>query len=336
MEQVQVSARIGAMIVHGASVAGVDPSELRAATGFDPSLASDADARIPISLEEALWVEAARRTGDDFFALHAAEAIRPGMFDVLDYAVRTAPTLREALDRLARYNRLEHDLAIFSIEDRGEVVRVEHGFRTPGLRPVRHASEFTLASLVVIGSQMLGEPLHALAVQFGHEAPAELSEFERLFGVQPRFDFPGNAIAFDSTTLHRPLPAADPSLWRVMERYAEDLLSTRPEPAQSTAQRVRRMLSSTLGEGDVSLGGTAARLRMSERSLQRRLADEGVSFELVLDALRRELALRYLGDRRLAISEVAYLLGYSEPSAFHRAFKRWTGHTPSELRRTAG
>src|SRR5262249_58003598 len=108
-----MSARIGAMIVQAAAQAGVDPRELSRATGFDPGRAADPDARIPIDLEETLWEEAARRSGDDDFGLHAAEGLRPGAFDVLDYAVRTAPTARAALERLPPYNRPRHAPARF-------------------------------------------------------------------------------------------------------------------------------------------------------------------------------------------------------------------------------
>jgi AraC-like DNA-binding protein len=188
----------------------------------------------------------------------------------------------------------------------------------------------------VFGGQMRGAPILPLAVDFRHAAPADASEHARLFGVSPRFGVEVNAIEFDRATIEQPLASADPALSSVIERHAEALLAARPEPAETTANRVRRLLGAMLGEGEVSLAGAASRLRMSERSLQRRLAAEGVSFDAVLDELRRDLALRYLADARLAIAEVAYLLGYSEPSAFHRAFKRWTGETPAEARLNLG
>lgn len=332
---IEVAARIGAMILHAAAAKGVDPAALRAATGFDPAVAADPDARIPLAVEEALWDEAARLSGDEAFGLHAAGLLRPGVFDVLDYAIRTAPTLRVSLERLARYNRLEHDVAVFETEDRGDVVRVEHAFRVAGRAPNRHASDFTIASIVVIGAQIAGEPVVPRRVELRHDAPSSAAAYARVFGVPVVFSAPVNAIELPSSVLDRPLAAADPGLSRVIERHAEALLAARPDPVESTAARVRRIAADALGEGDASLRRVAERLKTSERSLQRRLADEGVTFDAVLDDLRRELALRYLGDRKLAIAEVAYLLGYSEPSAFHRAFKRWTGATPSEVRRRA-
>ena len=120
-----------------------------------------------------------------------------------------------------------------------------------------------------------------------------------------------------------------------MERHAEALLAKLPSLTDSVVDRVQRVLSGVLGEGDASLGAVARKLRMSERTLQRKLAEESASYDALLDAMRHELAVRYLADRKIAIAEVAYLLGYSEPSPFHRAFKRWTGVTPSEARKRA-
>jgi AraC-like DNA-binding protein len=332
---IEVSARLGALITHAAAAVAVDPATLRSATGFDPACADDSDARIPLALETALWDEAARQSGDEAFGLHAAERLSIGAFGVFDYVLRTAPTLGAMLERLSRYNRLAHDAAVISVAPRGEVTRLEHALRGAGATQSRHAAEFTLAAIVVGGAQISGAPLRPLAVHFRHPVPATeyvTAEHARLFGVAPRFGMAVNALELDRATVSRPCPAADPVLSQVMERYAEALLAARPDPSESVASRVRRQIAADLSTGEASLASVAHKLRMSERSLQRRLADEGVTFDALLDDLRRELALRYLADPKLAIAEIAYLLGYSDPSPFHRAVKRWTGTTPRALR----
>jgi AraC-like DNA-binding protein len=334
VDDIAVSASIGAMIVGTATALGADRGELTRRTGFDPESARDPDARIPLALESALWSEGARLVADDAFGIHAAELVKPGAFDVFDYAVRTAPTFRTAIERLARYNRLVHDAAVFTLHDEPQKLRVEHGFHNCPTAPCRHAAEFTLACLVVVGTELLERPLRPLLVEFAHAEPsaAVLAEHRRVFGVDPRFSQPANALEFEHEILDRPLPRADQALSRVIERYAESLFAALPQASETTCDRVRHLLSRTLGEGTPRLAEIAARLRMAQRTLQRKLADEGQTFEALLDDVRRTLALRYLADRKLAVAEVAYLLGYSEPSPFHRAFKRWTGKTPSEAR----
>lgn len=337
MTTIEVSAAIAELILRAAAERGVDIPALCSACSHDPAVSRAPDARITLATEVALWNEAARQAGDDAFGLHAAELVSLGAFDVIGYAVRTAPTLRAALERMARYNRLVHDVAEISLADDGDATRLEHAFRAGNDGPCRHAAEFTLAVIVVMSAQIVGAPVRPRAVEFHHGAPARdavaLAEHTRLFGVEPRFAQRANALVFDRATLARPVLAADPNLARIIERHAEALLAARPGPAQSTAERVRRVLAGALGEGDASLRAVAARLRMSERSLQRKLAHESVTYDTLVDAMRRDLALQYLADPKIAVAEVAYLLGYSEPSPFHRAFKRWTGLTPTEARR---
>jgi AraC-like DNA-binding protein len=337
MRAIEVSAGIGAVIVDAAAAAGVVRAELERRTGFASSWAADPDARITLEMETALWEEAARATRDGAFGLHAAERLRPGVFDVLDYVVRAAPTVRASWERLVRYNRLVHDDAVFTIRERpGGAVRIEHTLARPGAVQSRHAAEFTLASLVVVGSQMSGAPIAPTAVELRHAPPdaATRAEHLRLFGVTPWYGTAVNALELPGDVAARPVPTADPLLSRIVVRHAEALLAERPAAVETAAAKVRRILTGLLGDdgAGASLAVVSARLHTSERSLQRRLADEGVTFDALLDELRRELALRYLADPKVAIAEIAYLLGYSEPSAFHRAFKRWTGKTPAEAR----
>lgn len=329
----RVSAHIGALIIQVAAARGVHAQQLMAEADFDPAWLADAEARMPLAVEERLWNLAADLTGDPLFGLHAAAAIRPGAFDVLDYAVRTAPDLRAALQRLARYNRLVHDLASFEMIPAGDAVRIEHRFEGHGARPCRQAVEFTLASLVVVASQIGGEPVRALAVEFAHAAPGGIYAFRQVFGVVPRFDAPASCLVLSCEVLDRLVPAADPTLSRIVTSHAEQVLAAHVPVHEAIAAQVRRQLAEGMASGPMTLRQIAQRLHLSERSLQRRLDAEGTRFADLVDEVRRELALRYMADERLALGEVAYLLGFAEPSPFHRAFKRWTGTTPAAARR---
>lgn len=303
-------------------------------TGFEAAWLSDPEARMPLAMEEHLWARAAVLTHKPSFGLFAASLIRPGEFDVVDYAVRTAPDLRTALQRLARYNRLQHDLAAFDIIPMGETTRIEHRFDVVGPQPCPQAAEFTLASLVVVASQLGGEPVQALAVEFVHAALDQVEAYRAVFGVEPRFGAPVACVVLATDLLDRPVPTADPGLSRIVTAHAEQLLAAGQRSHENIATQVRRQLAEGMAHGTVSLRSVARQLNLSERSLQRRLEDQGTCFAGLMDEVRRELALRYIADQRLALGEVAYLLGFSEPSAFHRAFKRWTGMTPAAARRS--
>lgn len=334
-----VLARLGGLVLAAAQARGVDVATLRQRTGFDPGVLADPDARIPLALENALWNVAAELASDPCFGLHAVPLVKPGVFDALDYAVRTAPDLLSGLQRLARYNRLVHDIATFQVIDEGTRVTVEHGFALPGLSPCRHASDFTLASLPVVAAQMCGERVSVLAVRLAHPAPPDVQPYVDTFGVMPRFGAAVSALVFDAERLRRPLPQADAGLSRIVTAHAERLLAERTpaDAGQGMVARVARLVGERIANGPPALSDIARTLHLSERSLQRQLEAEGTRFSALVEQVRHDLALRYLADHRLALGEVAYLLGYAEPSPFHRAFKRWTGMTPAVARqRTLG
>lgn len=328
-----VSARLGRFIFHAAAARGVPAPQLIQATGFDPSICDDPDARIPLALEMRLWDTAAELGKDADFGLHAAEAIRPGAFDVLDYAVRTAPNLGEALKRIVRYNRLVHDIAEFRVVEHMDTVCIEHRFSAVGIRPCRHASEFTLASLLVIGGQMTGVALHPLAVAFAHAQPEQTNEHRRLFGLPPQFGAAVSSLTLPRTILDQPVSGADAGLSRIVTAHAEQLLAACATP--DIVGSVHSLLAANMSNGPMKLSEVAQQLHLGERSLQRRLESGGTSFIRLVDEVRKELALRYIDDQHLALGEIAYLLGFAEPSPFHRAFKRWTGITPAAARRVS-
>ncbi|AKU91640.1 AraC family transcriptional regulator [Vulgatibacter incomptus] len=328
----QVSARIPLFVLAVANARGVPRQELADAAGLRIEELERPDARIPLEAELALWSEAARRTGDPLFGLHAAQAWRPGQFDVLEYVCRSAGSLRAAIERVARYNRLLHDIAEFRLEESEREARVIHRFRGELAGPVREAAEFTLASAFFAARLWTGKPLSAVRVDFMHPDPGDVRELADFFGTTHiGFGAKESALVLRRADLDLPLIAADPGLCAVLERHADALLTALPK-VESFGARVRELIAGELRSGTPTAGTVAARLHMSERTLHRRLAEEGLRFGDEVDSLRQGLAYRYLEDPRLQIAEVAFLLGYSEASAFHRAFKSWTGGTPGAWR----
>lgn len=328
----KVSARIGKLIIHRASVLGIAPAHLMSGTGFDADWLTDPDAQMSLAIEERLWTRAAELTDKSTFGLFAAELIRPGEFGVLDYAVRTAPDLRTALQRLARYNRLIHDLATFDIVPMGDHTRIVHRFDSLQTRPCSQAVEFTLASLVIVASQLCGRPVSVSSVDFAHAALDHSDVYRTVFGVTPRFRCSASSLVLASEVLDRRVSAADAELSRIVTDHADRLLAVCHQQPETMADLVRRQLVNGMAHGQISLKAIARHLNLSERSLQRRLNEQGARFTDLVDEVRRELAMRYVSEQRLVLGEVAYLLGFSDHSSFHRAFKRWTGMTPAAAR----
>jgi AraC-like DNA-binding protein len=331
---VTVSVRSVRPVVERLRALGLDVGTALSSAGADPAVLDDPAGRLPHALALAVWREAVRRSGDDAFGIHAAEQVRPGAFDVLDYATRSSATLGEGLERLVRYHRILHDAAVVQLRVEGNTARLTHALpaATGGLP--RHTAEFIVVAWLVVARQATGLSIAPVEVSFQHAPPADLTEHRRLFRAPIRFDGPLNGIVLRRAVLDTPLVKADPGLCAVLDRHVRELIEKVPR-ATAFDDRVRQLVASGLSSGGASAATVARQLHMSRRTLQRQLGADGTSFRELSDTLRRELAMRYLCEREVAIAEVAFLLGFSETSAFHRAFRRWSGTTPSAYRKTS-
>ena len=310
---------------------GLDVKAVLSAAGVDPGALDDAEARMPHVAALAIWREASRRSGDDVFGLHVAEDIRPGAFDVLDYAIRASITLGDGLERLVRYHRILHDGAVVElrVEEDSAWLQPVLPPETPAALP-RQVAEFIVAAWLVVARQATALDFAPLEVHFRHPPPADQAEHRRLFRAPVRFSSAANGLRIARNLLDAPLVKSDAGLCAVLDQYVRERLARIP-PTSALSHRVRHIVAAGLSNG-IDSDAVARKLHMSRRTLHRQLASEGTSFKKVVDDLRRELAAQYLGERRVAIAEIAFLLGFSEASAFHRAFKRWNGSTPADYR----
>ncbi len=312
------------------------PPELLGAAGLDPAELADPDAYLSNEQEMRLWDEAVRLTGDQDFGLHLAEWVTRfplDHFDVLAFAARSSPTLGEHYRLAGRYIRLIHEGIYVSLEEEGDVARLVHGHSPERIGP-RQPVEGMLALMVLNGRLGIGEDFAPRAVCFMHAQPNRVTEQERVFQAPVHYGCPRNELVLDRKLLDRPQRHAEQRLLAILDRQLGALLSGLPE-SQRFRDVVKRSMMDELPQGEPVVAAIARKLHMSARSLQRRLQSEGTSFVEVLSDLRRDRALRYLQDPRISISEVAFLLGFLDVTAFHRAFKRWTGSTPTGYRHAA-
>jgi AraC-like DNA-binding protein len=327
-----IQAKAAEKIIRAAAAQGVQADALYRAVGMNSAVLHDPDARIPFAQIVSLYEQAAVLTGDNAFGLHVGEQVDATVFDVLGYSVINSPTFGDALDRVVRYNSIWTNGSCFTVESIDVQSRVVYVYLDESIRERRQDVEMTFAALAVLGRRATNVDWSANEIRFQHERPKDTTEHERIFRCPITFGAASNDFVFDSTYLSLPIVKADARLCALLDRHASELLVRFPRE-DSLVERVRALLKDELNGGDASLEIMAERLGMSARTLQRKLRASGTSHQELLDEMRRELALRYLKEPEMAVCEVAYLLGFSESSAFHRAFKRWTGTTPSEFRR---
>lgn len=322
-------------LLDGARAHGLDIERLCADAGTRPDVADDPDARLPLPLLHALWEAVAARRPQPDLALEGARHYRPGDYGLVGFVAASSATLGDGLDAVVRYARLWTDSPVMRWTAPGEV-DVETRPAMADRLGLRLTIEAALAELLHGARVLTGQPALAPArVRVGHPPPATTAAHDAFFAVAVEFGAPRTALTFATDQLATPLPGHDSQLGAFLRTLARDGLARRAPPDDLLGQ-VRAQIAERLARALPDAATVAGALAMSERTLRRRLDDAGTSFRAELDAVRAELATSYVRDRRLPLSEVAFLLGFAEQSAFNRAFRRWTGQTPSAARARGG
>ena len=325
-EDATVSTLMFRPILMAVEKAGVDPAKFAADVGLSLDVVGDRDARLPRELAVRAWTRATEVTGDDALGLHLALRAPPGMYGALEYAIRTNATAGAALEQFARYYRIVSSASELAVETDDHALRVVH--RAPSTPPA--AVDNLFAIVVRVGRELTGTPFVPREVRLTRTPPLDTADFEAFYRAPVRWASGENAIVFDLATRDLPLVTADSELHAALERRTEEMLAALP--GDRFVQRARIAIVRLLRAGTgASLTTLAEALEVSERTLQRRLNEGKTSHSDLVDSVRHELALRCIADD-LGTTEIAYLLGFSEATAFHRAFKRWTGTTLSEHR----
>jgi AraC-like DNA-binding protein len=299
-------------------------------SGLTPTEFASPATRIPGSLVVELLKVSLERSGDAALGLHAGEAIEPGDLDVIESAARHCATTRESMQCASRLIRLLDESAEIALIEEGD--QVEWRFVMMGGIPLPAGiNEFIVASFATVSMRLSGIDGVLQAAHFAHDAPAVITEYERVFRCQLKFGEAYNALVLPRPVLDVPMPHADPELQRAYELRGQELLRWLPQ-ATTVAGRVRSLAVAGLAGDEMDMETVARKLHMSVATLRRRLKQEGTTLRQIVDEVRFDLAKRYLRRPDLAISEIAYRLGFSHVNAFHKAFKRWTDIAPVDYR----
>ncbi|MBL8913793.1 MAG: AraC family transcriptional regulator [Archangium sp.] len=311
---------------------GLARADLLEAAGL--SEAFDPEVRVPSAVLLSLWAEGAKRSTDAFFGLHAGEHhVAARSVQIVGFAARQARTLGDAYAVTSEFGKVTNEAShiVFTREPKG-VGRLEIGALKGMPEWPRAYNEMALAGYVCTGRRWTGQNVRPLAVEFQHAAVANVSEYERLFGVTPRFGAPINSLTFDAVTLDQPLDASDPALGEFLKQQARKQLTV--DPSAQLVDRVREAVQAELAKG-ARASAIAKRVAMSERTLQRRLSEAGHGLKALIDDVRHQHAVKALARPSASVSEVARECGFSDAASFREAFRRWTGEVPREVKKLA-
>ena len=319
-------------LIEAAAERGVALHQLARAAG----LAENALTPLPESLAAthylALLEAGASLANDPDFGLHVGERVKLGTYNVYGLILLSCRDFGQALQQTLRYEGLAHELGKSELRVDGEIAEYRWHSNFPAAS--RHLTESVFAGIRVFGNWLAGAPLPPAQLAFTHSMPDDCSEHLRIFAVQPGFDSAYNCARFDAAMLSWPVPNADVGLYPVLQQHAEQLLreKNRAEADGGIVALVRAAIVKNLAQDRVRLPLIADDLKLSQRTLQRKLSEAGASFQQVLDEARHALAKDYLRQAGLSLADIAFLLGYQEQSSFNHAFKEWTGLNPGAYR----
>ena len=307
---------------------GEDVEGVLAVADLVPTQIEDPDLRISLDRFRAVWNAAREATGDDALGLHVIECFDPrNVMTGYVYLASTSATARQAFERVSPFIRVAHDALDVDLSEVDGRTIFRANFR--GWEDELFLAEYFIGLIVKIAPAVAGADAIKEA-WFRHSPPSYADEYRRILGIEVRFDAPYNAVLGSAAELDRPLPNADEVLCALLERQAIVALARFPQ-VSNFAETARQQVERLLPEGAVSANAVAGALGLSDRTLRRRLRECGVSYQQLLDAVRCDLARRALARPGTSVGEVAYALGFSDTSAFHKAFRRWTGKRPSDL-----
>lgn len=309
----------------------IDPARLLTRAGLSAAALDRRDRISVVSQIEFLQL-ASQEVGDDLFGFSLAEKVDLRELSMLYYVAASSDRLGDALRRLERYVCVGNEALVARIHT-GTVSRVGLSYIGVPRHLDRHQMEFFTLVVLRLCRQLVGRMLVPLAVSFVHHRSDDVQRVRRLLGCEVEFDAHADELSFDGALMDLPLVGADPFLHELMLKSCEEAIAVRTANVSPFRTVVENAIAPLLPHAEAQAKVIAKRLGLSERTFARRLAAEGLSFGEILDELRRDLAVSYLEEPKLQISQIAWLLGFRQQSAFSHTCRRWTGKTPSEHRR---
>jgi AraC-like DNA-binding protein len=305
----------------------VDPVQVFQAAGINPEPYRDPDSRLRAPAIRKLWDQCTKLTNNPCFAFEVGMATHPGNLHAVGYAWLASRNVREALERLVRYHRLLSTAMELRIEaNETELTLVVEPFKD---WPKEGVDALT-AGIVAMCREITYEDFSPLRIEMTRPQPPCAKQLAKYFLCPVRYGAERTCIVFRRDQTEKFLPRQNPALARANDEVALRYIAQMDRT--DVLSRSKLAMIDMLSNGEPSRKALAERLHMSERTLARRLRDRGLSFRSLLDSVRKELGLGYMEELRHAVTDVAYLLGFSDQSNFARSFRRWTGSTPSEYR----
>jgi AraC-like DNA-binding protein len=314
------------------SLNGLSIDEVIRYAGVNSLILSSPDNRLSGFDAHKIIEAAVKLTNDDNLGLHQGESLSKGFSNILGYIMMNCSTIMECWTKYIRYEKIIDSTSTSTFNIVGKNAMLSSITLDKYLKANRHFSDFKIAGMLSYIKLLCGHDFKIKEVHFSHSSPKDTSEYQRIFKCKVYFKKPKDALLFNSEQLQIPVIEPNKKLLLLFERNAQEILETMHSHKNYTNVVTEIILEEMMKCNSPSINTIANKLSLSVRNLQLHLQNENTSYTSLIKEVRKHMAEKYLTDRNVSIDEIAYYLGFSEASAFHRAFKSWTGLTPVQFR----
>ncbi|MBO9703498.1 MAG: AraC family transcriptional regulator [Sporocytophaga sp.] len=313
---------------------GINKQDFCQVLGLEENKLQNPDERIPTAQMQSLWKLAIDRTGKESLPLQLGMEINPYGLGVVSYLLMNCATLRMALEKLCLYQDVSCAGVRTDVEIYQEQCKIFLKVLDEDIVEPSYALGSEMSIYMKLIEALIGEKLPVSEVQFEYKQPNDLSIYKAVFGTDDLYFNAGEySILFPASYLNKPIPLANPSLFPLFEKHLDKYLA-QIQQSDTMSYKVRQEILKLLKGEEPKLIMVARSLGVGERSVQLKLSEEGTSFRELLEDVRKELAIAHLKDNKSSTTDISFLLGFSEPSAFSRSFKKWTGQSPNTYRKS--
>jgi AraC-like DNA-binding protein len=330
-----ISTSIFQCLLSFSSKKGIKVDDLLKKAGIDKSLLNqlnNIDNKIPLEEYYRLLDSALDMTKDPYFGLHMGETSNTQDLSIFGHMIASCHTIREAFEKVGKYYGMIGSLLFIYTQIEGGNVKIVYDMRRHFPNEcIKHCIESSLLNFYNMVRNIASKPVEIKEVWLKSKPPEDMSEYKRIFNCPVLFDQPVSALVFPSKILDFPLKYPNPALLALLEHHANSFLSKIDEN-DYLSRRISLLLFEQIQGKGSTIENVAENLHMSIRNMQHLLKKEGITFREIYNNVRKELAKSYLAEKHYTIDDISYLLGFSEPSVFRKAFKAWTGMTPGNFR----
>ncbi|MDH5655377.1 MAG: AraC family transcriptional regulator, partial [Spirochaetia bacterium] len=328
--KLSISISVLQSLIHASKNLEIDTARLLADCNLDASILSKPENRFNLNQYDKLIKKAVELSGDNQFGLHLGKAFNVGTGNVVTFMIYNCSNLLEAIKKYIEYQKVVGEAITYEFSILNEQAKISVSLTSDDIQNNRHILEAEIMGIYSIGKDIINGKLKLSEVHFNSDKPEHIDEYVANFQCPIKWNMPESSLIFEKKYLSFPLKQANNSLMTMLESQARSILK-RLSGAETYTDKVIKILCENKLSNDLTIESVARKIPISVRGLQMKLKNENTGFQQIFNDIRKQISISHLKENSASITEISYLLGFSDPSSFQKAFKKWTGKSPGKF-----